>query len=332
MQHLVWISCAALAGLADALRVHHRASRSSPLTIVVLGDSHKEVYRERARMALRTWIPEATDAHIIVEDGLPEEDDADGLPGSPLASTTADVSFVRSECAVDEYVGLCCKMMEGFEVALRENPSAKWVALAVDDTYVDAGALSKVLAGHDADTDVYIGQESVCRSYGSAHPRVCPVGSDRDGVPHAAGGAGFVLSAPLLRKLLEKKDSFMPGCSPGNDITLGVFLRQQFGVRVTHSEHFTQEPRWGAVEQLSNCTGRRILPEVRETFLSTGDWGAPNPFVAQPFKNFAMMHSEPALWPTFVEMKKRDVFAFLDTGGRELVGPHYSDLVTLTTC
>ncbi|XP_043662582.1 beta-1,3-glucosyltransferase [Drosophila teissieri] len=156
-------------------------------------------HKERIPIIERTWAADARNRRYYSEV-------ADA--GIPTIST--GIPNVQS--------GHCAKTMAILRLSLKDigkQLDIRWLMLVDDDTLLSVPRLSGLLCRHNATELVYLGQRYGYRLHGP------------DGFNYHTGGAGIVLSLPLVRLIVERCSC--PSASAPDDMILGYCL-QALGV------------------------------------------------------------------------------------------------------
>ncbi|KAH8349307.1 hypothetical protein KR084_007483 [Drosophila pseudotakahashii] len=156
-------------------------------------------HKERIAIIERTWATEARNRRYY-------SDVAD--VGIPTIST--GIPNVQS--------GHCAKTLAILQLSLKdigEQMDIRWLMLVDDDTLLSVSRLSGVLSCHNHTELMYLGQRYGYRLHAS------------DGFNYHTGGAGIVLSLPLVKLVVERCSC--PSASAPDDMILGYCL-QALGV------------------------------------------------------------------------------------------------------
>ncbi|XP_030240077.1 beta-1,3-glucosyltransferase [Drosophila navojoa] len=160
-------------------------------------------HKERIPIIERTWAPDAIRRKYysdVADDGIPTT--GTGLPNVPT--------------------GHCAKTLAILQLSLKdinELTDIRWLMLVDDDTLLSVPRLSKLLGCYNHTNHIYLGERYGYRLYAP------------DGFNYHTGGAGIVLSVPLLRLVVQRCSC--PTASAPDDMILGYCL-QAMGVTATH--------------------------------------------------------------------------------------------------
>ncbi|XP_030555941.1 beta-1,3-glucosyltransferase [Drosophila novamexicana] len=160
-------------------------------------------HKERIPIIERTWAPDAMRRKYY-------SDVADA--GIPTISTgQANVP-----------TGHCAKTLAILQLSLKdinEQADIRWLMLVDDDTLLSVPRLSALLSCYNHTAHMYLGERYGYRLYAP------------DGFNYHTGGAGIVLSVPLVRLMVEHCSC--PAASAPDDMILGYCL-QALGVPAVH--------------------------------------------------------------------------------------------------
>jgi hypothetical protein len=324
--------------LQSKFKVATKTVRPTTNYHVLVISSRGPKWKNRTQLALDTWVKDTVSMHVTFVGTQREifSFDKDG-------SAAERVSFVQpplgpARCEEGELIQTCCKTIAGLDVALATAPYADWIVRVVDDTYVKEDGLDALLEAHNSlkHTDAYIGQRSLCHNF----PSLCPDVTTGKDIPHAGGGAGFIVSRPLAEKIMKDRDYILATCYQ-DDLWFGTYLKNKLQVQLTHSSVIYQQPHFTEVKLTGACADNNPQ-DVWETL---GDWGTDQPFMYQPWRNLALIHSEPGkAWQQFSSLTRLDaetsqrshLMVYLETQGRRIIGSHFitesGPLLTLSAC
>ncbi|EDV58569.1 beta-1,3-glucosyltransferase isoform X2 [Drosophila erecta] len=134
-------------------------------------------------------------------------------------SDVADVGIPTISTGIPNVqTGHCAKTMAILQLSLKdigEQLDIRWLMLVDDDTLLSVPRVSALLCRHNATELVYLGQRYGYRLHAP------------DGFNYHTGGAGIVLSLPLVRLIVERCSC--PSASAPDDMILGYCL-QALGV------------------------------------------------------------------------------------------------------
>ncbi|XP_060666011.1 beta-1,3-glucosyltransferase-like [Drosophila nasuta] len=144
-------------------------------------------------------------------------------------SDVADASIPTISTGIPNVAtGHCAKTLAILQLSLkdiRQSTDIRWLVLVDDDTLLSVPRLAALLSCYNHTDHIYLGERYGYRLYAP------------DGFNYHTGGAGIVLSVPLVRLIVEHCSC--PSPSAPDDMILGYCL-QTLGVLVLHSSAFHQ--------------------------------------------------------------------------------------------
>ncbi|EDW03043.1 GH10709 [Drosophila grimshawi] len=166
-------------------------------------------HKERIPIIERTWAPDAMRRKYysdVADAGIPTI--STGLPNVPT--------------------GHCAKTLAILQLSLKDinnQTDIRWLMLVDDDTLLSVPRLSALLSCYNYTEHIYLGERYGYRLYAP------------DGFNYHTGGAGIVVSVPLLRLIVERCSC--PVDNAPDDMILGYCL-QALGVPALHAPSFHQ--------------------------------------------------------------------------------------------
>jgi hypothetical protein len=214
----------------------------------------------RTRAAVDAWIRDAGDAVTVFVD-MPSAEQNSGASSYKFEDLSPQCSGLGREKTI------CCKAIASLRAMHTANPSSSFYARVSDDAIVFPSHLANTLAQFNASHELLLGTVFV----GVDLPPVWNAASE----PHTAGGGLYVLSNPLLVKLLAAAPEFMQQCEH-EDVSLGAFVRRRFGVLSTNIGGIVQEPRqstaFPSLESVPSCSSLPTKPHATYHPV-TNEWG-----------------------------------------------------------
>jgi hypothetical protein len=119
-------------------------------------------------------------------------------------------NYVASPCSDGQTNGLCCKTAFAYQYAMEHFPDLDWVVRITDDTFLHLENLATFLSHFDPSKKWYLGEKY-----------------ERDGLIYADGGAGWIISRPVLQAIYRDLGQILPsqGQVCYDDVFFGSWMR-----------------------------------------------------------------------------------------------------------
>ncbi|XP_072751462.1 beta-1,3-glucosyltransferase [Anoplolepis gracilipes] len=146
-------------------------------------------------------------------------------------SDTADKNLQEAYIVPNTTEGHCAKTYSILQAAnsMIEKYKYDWLIIGDDDTIFSVARLLRLLTCYNPKHSIAIGERYGFRMWDSHH-----------GYQYLTGGAGVVLSAPLVRKIIKPGVCDCPTATTPDDMYLFGFCLSRLGVELVHSSMFHQ--------------------------------------------------------------------------------------------
>jgi len=219
-----------------------------PIVVCVFGCMSIEKYKLQIKKVMETWGGD-TRLHVLYFVG-------------EMGTEEGSETLISFPSVGDDYMSASYKQNMGLKY-IHENYVYDYVFVCGTDTYIWVDHLCAFLQSLPTNT-----KEKACYIGGHGFIKKPHPASER-GVYYHSGGAGFLMTMPLVEKIYPQLDTMVASwfqvCSlemrPACDVCLGYFISKLSNVDILTNEYFYECDFRGHVHGSIFCCGNKVIPQ-----------------------------------------------------------------------